>query len=150
LVAPLTWGYWKNHDGTGSQANAWPLTNGPIPIAPGVTYTGTQDAQGVTTSSMTFGGHIYTIDQLESILATSVEGNALINLGHQLIAAILNVANGAGTPTAVSLIQQASDLLAANNLVIGVDVVSSKINKTLLAPFTDLASQLDAYNSSGV
>jgi hypothetical protein len=94
------------------------------------------------------GGHTYTADAVRSIFGMSVRGNALLDLGHQLFAAILNVANGAGTPAAISLIKQASDLLAANHLVIGVDSVTA--GDPLYAQFTTLASELDAFNSSGV
>ena len=107
-------------------------------------------SNGKTTSSILIGGHLYSITELENILGTSVGGDALINLGHQLIAAILNVVNGAGTPTALSLITQASDVLSTNNLVIGVNTVTNKTNKTLYNTLVTLAGNLDTYNSSGI
>ena len=57
--------------------------------------------------------------------------------------------NGAGTSPAVSLIKQASDLLAANSLVIGVSQVTQQSNPPVYAQFTSLAGQLD-FNSTGV
>jgi hypothetical protein len=146
----LTWGFWKNHDGTGPQADAWPIGIFHIAAAdshgPAVTYVG-KDVGGIAEGTFTVGGHTYSADDVRSIFGMPVQGNALLDLGHQLFAAILNVANGAGTPTAVSEIKAASDLLAANSLVIGVDSVTA--GSPLYAQFTDLASQLDAFNSSG-
>jgi uncharacterized repeat protein (TIGR01451 family) len=153
---PLTWGYWKTHDGYGPQADAWPT--GTFGLGDGVIYMGAVDGQGRAASSITFGGHTYTFSELQTILGTSVGGDALINLGHQLIAAILNVANGAGTPAAVTLIHQASDALlttnplntSGHNLLIGVDSVTNKTNKALYNQLVGLAASLDAFNSSGV
>jgi hypothetical protein len=150
VTPALTWGFWKNHDGTGPQADAWPI--GIFNIAPAsssgpaVVYHGV-DVGGIAEGTFTVGGHTYSADDVRSIFGTSVRGNALINLGHQLFAAILNVANGAGTPTAVSEIKAASDLLASNHLVIGVDSVTA--GDPLYAQLINLASELDAFNSSG-
>src|SRR5436190_2624835 len=66
-----TQGYWKNHE------EAWPIT------------------------SLTLGTVNYTKAQLLSILGQSVGGNGLISLVHQLIAAKLNIAQGAD-PSAAS------------------------------------------------
>jgi hypothetical protein len=162
-VPALTWGFWKNHTGLDSPVDAWPVGNFTI-TSDG---TSTVSYHGVSTTlngkkvvsnatTMTFGDHTYTFQQLRSIFATPVTGNALISLGHQLIAAILNVANGAGTPAAVDLIQDASDLLATGStttpgpLVIGVTVVTSTSDPALYAQLISLESQLDAFNSSGV
>jgi hypothetical protein len=160
----LTWGFWKNHTGLDSPVDAWPVGNFTITsdATSTVSYHGvaTTNAQGkkivAPSTTMTFGGHTYTFAQLQSILGSSVGGNALINLGHQLIGAILNVANGAGTPTAVDLIQDASDLLFTGStvtpgpLVIGVNTVTQQSDPTLYAQLISLESQLDAFNSSGV
>src|SRR5258705_5036 len=56
-----TQGYWKNHP------NAWPVT------------------------SLTLGTVNYTKAQLIQILEEDVNGNGLISLAHQLIAALLNI-----------------------------------------------------------
>jgi hypothetical protein len=143
--------------------DAWPVgdftivKDGPAPVSyHGVATTNAQGKKVVSPlTTMTFGGHTYTFAQLRTILGTSVTGNALINLGHQLIAAILNVANGAGTPTAISLIQQASNLLFTGStvtpgpLVIGVDTVTQGSDPTLYAQLISLEAALDAFNSSG-
>ena len=65
-----TQGYWKNH------SDAWPL------------------------QSLTLGAVSYSASQLLQILNRPAQGNGLVILAHQLIAAKLNIANGAD-PTAV-------------------------------------------------
>jgi len=60
-----TQGFWKTH------ANAWPLT------------------------SLTLGSVTYTQSQQLEILNNPAQGNGLVILAHQLIAAKLNIANGA-------------------------------------------------------
>jgi hypothetical protein len=67
----LTQGYWKNHP------DDWPVT------------------------SLTLGTVTYTKTELLSILDTEPAGNGLIQLAHQLIAAKLNVANGATSTSAI-------------------------------------------------
>jgi hypothetical protein len=68
-----TQGYWKNHE------EAWPVM------------------------SLTLGSVNYTKAQLLSILNQSVQGNGLVSLAHQLIAAKLNIAAGAdGTDAAAA------------------------------------------------
>ena len=61
----FTIGYWKNHPA------AWPTT------------------------SLTIGGHLYTAAELQSILDEPAGGNGVLILIHQLIAAELNILNGA-------------------------------------------------------
>jgi len=73
----LTQGYWKNHD------ESWPV------------------------SSLTIGGDDYSAEELLDLPRTPTKGDASLILGHQLIAALLNVASGAGTP------QDVADALAA-------------------------------------
>lgn len=113
----LTQGYWKTH-GTGQCAiaegsGAWPV------------------------ESLTLGNREYTADELCSILHTPVGGNGLIALAHQLIAAKLNVANGANS---IDAIAQADALIGS--LVVGTDY---------LAPNTtsDLTNILATYNEGG-
>jgi hypothetical protein len=79
-----TQGYWKTHGPTGcnpsSGANTW------------------------TVSSLMLGTVTYTDVELCSIFNTPAAGNGLIALAHQLIAAKLNIANGAdGTDAAASI-----------------------------------------------
>jgi hypothetical protein len=81
----LTQGYWKTHGPvgcvTGNNSNEWPVNN------------------------LTLGTVAYTDLQLCSILNTPAAGNGLIALAHQLIAAKLNIANGAdGTDVAQAII----------------------------------------------
>ena len=84
----FTQGYWKTHGPipTGNNTNEWPVT------------------------SLTLGTVTYTDLQLQSIFDTPAAGNGLIALAHQLIAAKLNVANGAD-PAAVSAAITAADTL---------------------------------------
>ncbi|HXU65209.1 MAG TPA: hypothetical protein VN962_26095, partial [Polyangia bacterium] len=69
----FTQGYWKTHGPipAGNNSNEWPVT------------------------SLTLGNVNYTDLQLQSIFDTPAGGNGLISLSHQLIAAKLNIANGA-------------------------------------------------------
>jgi hypothetical protein len=85
----LTQGYWKNHGGTGPQADAWPVNN------------------------LTLGSVNYTQAQLLAILGTPVKGNGLISLAHQLIAAKLNVAAGADDTDIATAIGNADALIGA-------------------------------------
>ena len=81
-ACPLTIGYWKNH------ANKWGA------------------------SSLTLGSQTYTKTELLALFKLPVSGDASINLAHQLIAAKLNLLNGAvGTPISASI--TAADALLA-------------------------------------
>jgi hypothetical protein len=106
-----TLGYWKTH------AGAWPVT------------------------SLTLGTVNYTQAQLLSILNQPAGGNGLIILAHQLIAAKLNIANGADMTPVASTIASAD--AAIGGLVVppvGSDYLDpSSINA--------LASTLDDYNN---
>jgi Chlamydia polymorphic membrane protein (Chlamydia_PMP) repeat len=103
-------GYWKNHP------SAWPVT------------------------TLQLGNVTYTQDQLLSILHQPVRGNGLVLLAHQLIAAELNIANGADS----SCIQQTIDQA---NMLIG-DLVVPPVGTGYLAPrdVSALADTLDQYN----
>jgi hypothetical protein len=74
----FTLGYWKNH------TDAWPVT------------------------SLKLGTVTYTQSQLLSILNQQPQGNGLVSLAHQLIAAKLNLAQGAD-PSAISATITAAD-----------------------------------------
>jgi hypothetical protein len=111
-VCPNSQGYWKNH------ASAWPL------------------------QSLTLGNRVYTKAQALSILNTAPQGDATYTLAHQLIAAKLNVANGAdGSPVATT-IQDADALLTSHP--IGSKVKASSIPG---AQMTTNAKKLDDYNN---
>lgn len=79
----LTLGFWKNH------AADWPV------------------------SSLTLGSVTYTQAQLLSILNAPVKGNGLISLAHQLIAAKLNIADGASDTDIATAIADADALIGA-------------------------------------
>jgi hypothetical protein len=84
----LTQGYWKTHGPipTGNNVNEWDVTE------------------------LTLGTVLYTDLELQSIFNTQASGNGLIALAHQLIAAKLNIANGADG-TAVNAAIAAADAL---------------------------------------
>jgi hypothetical protein len=82
----LTQGYWKNH------SDDWPV------------------------SGLTLGTVAYTTSELLSIYGAPVAGNGLISLAHQLIAAKLNIANGAN-PSAISGSITAADALIGSLVV---------------------------------
>ncbi len=104
-------GYWKNHP------EAWPVTE------------------------LQLGNVTYTQEELLLILHQPVRGNGLVLLAHQLIAAKLNVANGADA----SCIQQT---IADADALIG-DLVVPPVGDGYLAPrdVSALAEILDDYNS---
>src|SRR5215216_1738750 len=83
-----TLGYWKNHP------EKWPV------------------------SSLTLGSITYTKDQLLQILNTPAQGNGLISLAHQLIAALLNIARGSND----NAVEDAID--DANALIDGLDILN--------------------------
>ncbi len=90
----FTQGYWKTHGPipTGNNQNEWPVTG------------------------LTLGTVAYTDLELLSILNKPAAGNGLIALAHQLIAAKLNVANGADG-SAVAAAVDAADALIGNLVI---------------------------------
>lgn len=106
-----TQGYWKNHQ------EAWAET------------------------SLDLGNRTYTQTELLEIFNTSVKGNGLVSLAHQLIAAKLNEANGTTDPGAATAIAAADSLIGGLVIPpIGSDKLSSKVT-------TSLTGQLDAFNN---
>lgn len=107
-----TQGYWKNH------ASAWPV------------------------SSLRLGSVGYEAGQLLSILRQPVRGNGLVSLGHQLIAAKLNRANGAAVPPSVATAIQDADAAIGGRIIppIGTGSVST-------ASTSGLVGALDRYNN---
>lgn len=105
-------GYWKTHPA------AWP------------------------TDSLTLGNVAYTKAQLIKILRQPVKGNGALILAHQLIAAKLNVANGASTTAAVDAAIATGDALLGN-------LVVPPIASGYLAPnaVSAIAGVLDLYNN---
>ncbi len=110
----FTQGYWKTHP------DAWPV------------------------SALTLGTVTYTKNQLLDILNTPAGGNGLLILAHQLIAAKLNIANGAD-PTLV-----ASTIAAADALIDG--LVIPPVGSGFLAPsaVNALKDVLDEYNNGSL
>jgi hypothetical protein len=107
-----TIGFWKNHPA------AWPV------------------------SSLTLGTVTYSKAQLLSILKRPVRGNGLVALAHQLIAAKLNIENGASAPSNV-----VSDIAAADALIgslVVPPVGSGSLGTNATAP---LVQSLDLYNN---
>jgi len=107
-------GYWRTHP------DAWPVT------------------------SLTLGTVTYQAAELMAILDNPAQGNGLVILAHQLIAAKLNIANGAD-PTAV---QQA--ITDADNMIGG--LVAPPIGNGYLAPGQtgDLTETLTEYNEGTI
>ncbi|HKF95568.1 MAG TPA: hypothetical protein VKB96_13430, partial [Gammaproteobacteria bacterium] len=107
-------GYWKNHP------DQWPVTE------------------------LTLGNVTYTQEELLAILHEPPRGNGLLILAHQLIAAELNIANGADP----SCIQQAID---EANALIG-DLVIPPVGTGYLRPrdVGALAGLLGQFNGGGM
>jgi hypothetical protein len=85
----FTQGYWKTHGPipVGNNSNEWPVT------------------------SLTLGTVSYTDLELLSIFNTPAGGNGLISLAHQLMAAKLNIANGADGSSVAGAIAAADALI---------------------------------------
>ncbi|MGY2131519.1 hypothetical protein ACW9KT_04800 [Hymenobacter sp. HD11105] len=134
-----TQGFWKNHgpNPSGNNSNEWDYNT--------------------NTFGMTLGTITYTASQLQRIFETPVQGNGLISLAHQLIAAKLNVANGASTtiaPTALpggGTTTSILDVITAANTLIGSRVIPP-IGSGSLAPKTTsaLTGILGAYNEGTI
>lgn len=118
----LTQGYWKTHgpEGclNGNNTNTWPVT------------------------SLMLGNTSYQDTQLCSILNTPAKGNGLLTLAHQLIAAKLNVANGADASAVAASIAAADAMIG--DLKVG--------DGGYLAPgvTSTLTSALDSYNGGAI
>ena len=107
-------GFWKNHP------DQWPVT------------------------TLQLGTVTYTQQQLLDILHQPVRGNGLVSLAHHLIAALLNIANGANPNCIQQTIDQANALIG--NLVI------PPIGNGYLAPrdVGGLVGHLDSFNEGGM
>ncbi|WP_438024996.1 hypothetical protein [Sorangium sp. So ce233] len=80
----LTQGYWKNHE------ESWPV------------------------SSLTIGGVVYSQEELLELFRTAPKGDKSLIVGHQLIAALLNVASGASDAELDGALAEADAWMAAN------------------------------------
>jgi hypothetical protein len=110
----FTQGYWKNHP------SAWPAT------------------------SLMLGTVTYTQSQLLQIFGQPARGNGLVILCHQLIAAKLNILQGAD-PTSVN-----ATIAAADALIGG--LICPSVGNGYLDPaaIDDLAQTLDAFNNGSL
>lgn len=110
---PLGQGYWKNHP------EEW------------------------TDVTLTLGSQTYTQEELLTLLNTPVEGDASLNLAHQLIATLLSVQNGSDPAQVSPVIQSAQTIFAsnANKLPYRVDTASDLGQQMVAA-----AGTLDVYN----
>lgn len=111
----FTQGYWKTHGPvpTGNNQNVWPVT------------------------SLTLGSVSYTDLQLQAIFNTPAGGNGLIALAHQLIAAKINIANGAAGASIAGAVADADALIG--DLVIppvGSGFLASSVTKGLTTALT--------------
>jgi hypothetical protein len=114
-TAPHTIGYWKNHD------ENWLL------------------------DGMTLGCTVYTKAQCLLLFTTPVQGDASLNLAHQLMATKLNIANSTlNWPEIVPVVNQADALLCQ---VGGTLPLNIRGNTATGAQMVALAAQLDAYNN---
>jgi len=95
-------------------------------------------------TELTIGSQTYNQAELLILFNTPVGGDASLNLAHQLIAALLNVASGGDPLVANGVIAQANALLAAypGKLPYNIDS-SSADGQTMVS----LGGVLDAYNS---
>lgn len=123
LVCPLTQGYWKNH------SQAWPLTQ--INLG-SVTYN-----TGVSSD----------VQALLNILGTSVQGNAKMELEHQLIAAELNIAAGANPGPVSSALDGAISCLLASNVS---NVPSGTAAGQLMTSFANTLTSFNEGTLAGV
>jgi hypothetical protein len=80
--------------------------------------------------SLTLGNNTYSAAQLCSILNTPVGGNGLLTLAHQLIAAKLNVANGADSSAIQATIDQSDAMIG--NLIVGSDTLPASQTSALV------------------
>lgn len=112
----FTQGYWKNHQG------AW------------------QDGAGLT-----LGTNFYTNAQLETILRTPVHGDASMELAHQLIAALLNIANGTDATPIQTVLDTANSLIGSGIIPQGISPPS-----TLGQQMEDAATTLDEFNNGDI
>lgn len=142
---PATKGFWHNHglpaEGQPTDPPTWPSNSvGPIGGAGGVFYNG-------TTHEMTIGGTKYTEAQLLPILTQNATGgNGIIIAGSQLIAAVLNIANGSPQPANVI-----TAIESINNILTGLPQPAFSDHTPAKATNDQLKSAgatLDTYNGS--
>jgi hypothetical protein len=114
-----TQGYWKTHGPipTGNNTNVWPVT------------------------SLMLGSVNYTDLELQAIFDTPAQGNGLISLAHQLIAAKLNIANGADGSSV------AATIASADAMIGGLIVPPVGAGSLATSTVSSLKTTLDNYNN---
>jgi hypothetical protein len=95
-------------------------------------------------TTLTIGSQTYSQAELLILFNTPVEGDASLNLAHQLIAATLNVANGGDPAVATAVIAQANALLAAYPGKLPYNVAPSAADGQTMV---SLGGVLDSYNN---
>jgi hypothetical protein len=104
-------------------------------------YWKTHPGQWKNGSSLTLGTNVYSNNQLLNLLQTPVRGDASVELSHQLIAALLNIANGTtGTPIQ-SVINDANNLIGSGLVPENVSS-SSPVGQQMIGD----AAILESYN----
>lgn len=116
-----TQGYWKTHGPipTGQNEYVWP--------------------DEVKLNGLMLGNVTYSADDLLTILKTPAAGNGLLSMAHQLIAAKLNVANGA-EPTDIASTIANADLLIGDSDILNGGFLSPAVTSSLndmLADFNE-------------
>lgn len=132
-----TQGYWDTHDGNGPQANAWPN----LSCTCGSGY-------------MCMGGVCYTAAELDANLGLSGQGNGVVILSHQLIAAELNIQGGRGADCYTAAVAAAR--AAGHALLVGRNINTSSClggpqggncGGTIRAQMIAAGATLEAFNS---
>lgn len=120
----FTQGYWKNKAGKALMTQLIPV------------------------GGLLLGTTAYSVNQLQAILDTPVQGNGLLNLAHQLIAAKFNLLNGASGTALGTSISTADTLIGS--LVVGVDVVTNGSNPALYAQMIAVKDTLASFNEGQI
>lgn len=116
----FTQGYWKTHGGTKKNIpNAWPV------------------------ASLVIGGQTYTKLELIAIMEAPTAGNGVMSLVQQLIAAKLNILNGASGATIAAAIAAADAMIDAAGGKIVPPYTSVFLDPSVTSALND---QLTAYN----
>jgi hypothetical protein len=117
-----TQGYYKTHGPipTGNNSYLWPAS--------------------VQTLGLTIGNVVYTADQLLAIFNTPAQGNGLLSLTHQLIAAKLNVLGGADDSAVSATIASADALIGS--LVVP-PVGSGSLANSATSPLTSVLANFN-------
>jgi hypothetical protein len=99
---------------------------------------------------LTIGGVTYAQAELLTIFATPPTGDASLILGHQLIASMLNAANGAGQAQVGSAIQAAQAWMAATKDADGRLPYGVAATSAGGAAAVAISATLDTYNNGGL